>query len=199
VTDPNKSDIVTAHIQTLTVTGTTVGLSSDHQALFQMLTVNELVIDSNTTTGSINWSFDSGSQSFDYLASGEMLTLTYIVRVQDSIGATTQQPITITIVGTNDAPLVVTARPAQESVDSQSISLDVSSFFDDVDASDQLTFTANNGLPTGLVLDSVTGLISGQLDSSASAAAPYQIEITALQEAADDYSTILTYVATPTF
>jgi VCBS repeat-containing protein len=179
VTDPNQSDIVTAHIQTLTVTGTTAGLSSDHQALFQMLTVNELVIDSTMTTGSINWSFDSGSQSFDYLAEGEMLVLTYTVRVQDSIGAATQQPITITIVGTNDAPVVVSIIPAKQSVDSQSISLDVSPFFVDVDASDQLTFTANNGLPPGLTLDSLTGLITGQLDSSASAAAPYQIEITA--------------------
>ena len=64
------------------------------------------VISSSQTTGSLDWNFGSGSQAFDYLASGEQLTLTYTVRVTDSSGATADQPVTVTIVGTNDTPTI---------------------------------------------------------------------------------------------
>ena len=36
----------------------------------------------------LTWSFNSGSESFDYLATGETLTLTYTVRVTDNNNAT---------------------------------------------------------------------------------------------------------------
>tara|TARA_B100000508_G_scaffold91716_1_gene71547 strand:+ start:15214 stop:16347 length:1134 start_codon:yes stop_codon:yes gene_type:complete len=44
-----------------------------------------------------------------------------------------------------------------------------------------------------------TGPADGTTTNIGSTTVGYQIEITPLQEAADDYSTILTYVATPTF
>jgi VCBS repeat-containing protein len=180
VVDPNQSDVVTAHILGLTVTGTTVGLNQDHEHLLAMLSVEETVVDSDSTSGSLIWSFDSGTESFDYLAHGETLTLTYVVQVRDPLGASVEQPITITIVGTNDAPIVVAIIPSQQSVDSETINLNVSGFFGDPDASDQLAFSVGNSLPPGLTLDATTGVISGQLDSSASTSGPYSVEITAI-------------------
>ncbi len=42
-------------------------------------------------------------------------------------------------------------------------------------------------------------LYDGVTDDIGAAQVGYQIQITALQEAGDDYSTTLTYIATPTF
>ncbi|MCK6404731.1 MAG: retention module-containing protein [Rhodocyclaceae bacterium] len=53
----------------------------------------------------IGWNFNSGSQAFNFLPAGQTLTLTYNVRATDSSGAannTDNQPVTITITGTND-------------------------------------------------------------------------------------------------
>ncbi|MEL6701501.1 MAG: VCBS domain-containing protein, partial [Pseudomonadota bacterium] len=63
-------------------------------------------IDGSSNTGTVNWTFDSGSQAFDYLAVGEQLVLTYTVTVEDDNGAPTTQDVVITIEGTNDTPIV---------------------------------------------------------------------------------------------
>ncbi|MEL6967445.1 MAG: FecR domain-containing protein, partial [Pseudomonadota bacterium] len=46
----------------------------------------EQIIDGSETTGTIDWSFDSGGEAFDYLAVGESLVLTYTVTVDDGEG-----------------------------------------------------------------------------------------------------------------
>ena len=53
----------------------------------------------------IGWNFNSGSEAFNFLPAGQTLTLTYNVRATDNSGAannTDNQPVTITITGTND-------------------------------------------------------------------------------------------------
>ena len=47
-----------------------------------------------------------GPEAFDYLDDGESLTLTYTVRATDDSGAFDDQTVTITITGTNDAPVI---------------------------------------------------------------------------------------------
>ncbi|WP_164850300.1 VCBS domain-containing protein [Cobetia sp. ICG0124] len=59
--------------------------------------------------GTLNWDFDSSSvagEAFDHLAVGESLVLDYTVLVTDSQGATAEQVVSITINGTNDAPII---------------------------------------------------------------------------------------------
>ena len=50
------------------------------------------------------WVFNSGADSFDYLADGEVVTLTYTLRVTDSAGSSADAHVTINITGTNDGP-----------------------------------------------------------------------------------------------
>ncbi len=61
-------------------------------------------------TGQIAWQFSVADQEIDFLAAGETLTLTYRVNVTDDSGVsdtnTASQLITITVIGTNDVPLV---------------------------------------------------------------------------------------------
>jgi VCBS repeat-containing protein len=106
VTDINTTDEVTSTVTQVTTGGTTTGLQSDNAALLTMLSLNANVIDGSSETGTITWSFDSGSEAFDYLAVGETLTLTYTVQVTDSQGATDTQEVTISVTGTNDAPVI---------------------------------------------------------------------------------------------
>ena len=48
----------------------------------------------------------SSREAFDYLDDGETLTLTYTVRATDDSAAIDDQTVTITITGTNDAPVI---------------------------------------------------------------------------------------------
>ena len=120
VNDPDSADIVSGDVNGLVVSGTTAGLGSSHAELLAMLTVTETVIASGDTSGALTWSFDSGSEAFDYLAVGETLTLTYTVQVEDSQGATDTQEVTITVTGTNDAP-VITVETGDSDGDSLSV------------------------------------------------------------------------------
>ncbi|HMO93104.1 MAG TPA: DUF4347 domain-containing protein, partial [Pirellulaceae bacterium] len=106
VIDVDIADTVTAAVTGVVASGTTTGLLSNNAALLAMLSVNANVIDGTTQSGTITWTFDSGSEAFDYLAVGESLILTYTIRAEDSQGAFDTQEVTITITGTNDAPVI---------------------------------------------------------------------------------------------
>ncbi|MGB3431929.1 retention module-containing protein [Achromobacter sp.] len=104
---------------------------------------------------------------YEHLAAGEAATSTVSYTIADPSGATSTATVVVTIAGTNDGP-VSTAISSISSVDAQTdISYDVSGHFSDPDASDQLTYTAA-GLPPGLSIDPITGIISGDISHSAS-------------------------------
>jgi len=124
-------------------------------------------------------------EASDILAAGESETVTVTVGVTDDGGASnggddtgTDQTFTITINGENDRPTLDTAQSDRTNNDGDTVSVDVSGNFSDVDANDTLTFSAS-GLPTGLSIDTTTGVISGTINHSASVASPYTVTITA--------------------
>jgi VCBS repeat-containing protein len=68
----------------------------------------------NANNGSAVWTYTIPDHVFDFLAAGETLTLTYMVRVDNNFSVnpeTTFIPITITITGTNDKPVITTSVP----------------------------------------------------------------------------------------
>jgi len=111
----------------------------------------------------------NGPDSFTYTvtdpASGESLTRT----------------VNITVTPVNDPPAANGTIGNQTNEDADGVAaLDVKSFFNDVDG-DALTYTAS-GLPTGLTINTATGVISGTIDPSASQGGTggvYSVTITA--------------------
>ncbi len=66
----------------------------------------------NKNSGSANWTFSIADKALDFLAAGEQLTLTYLVRVDNNFAASDESttiPVTITITGTNDDPVITTS------------------------------------------------------------------------------------------
>ena len=58
-----------------------------------MLSVSPASIAANPgDANNLNWSFNSGSQVFNFLAVGESLTLTYTVKADDGHGGSTTRP-----------------------------------------------------------------------------------------------------------
>ncbi|MFP1632457.1 beta strand repeat-containing protein, partial [Zhengella sp. ZM62] len=113
VSDVDTTDAVNATVTGVVSSGTgaddlPVGL--DNAALLSLLTVGtNPVIAGGSTSGTIDWSFDSGGEAFDFLDAGDELVLTYTIQVDDGSGtgnATATQEVTITITGTNDAAVV---------------------------------------------------------------------------------------------
>ena len=167
VYDTDVTDTVTVSASLNSVTGNAGSLpSSTLDSMFQVDPGN--VIGAAQATGQINWNFDSGSENFDYLAQGESLVLVYDVVANDGTGDSNTQQVTITINGTNDAPVITT-----EVSDSNSASLNDGIIalsangtltVADADTSDIVTVSASlsgtNGNDGGLSLAALEGLFS---------------------------------------
>src|SRR5262249_28700540 len=99
-----------------TITFTDVNLPDTHTVTFTAgrndyvgtFSLDPITQDStNGQTGSVVWHFSVSDQVEDSLAAGQTLTPTYTVKVADNHGGFTTQDVTITIAGTNDAPVAV--------------------------------------------------------------------------------------------
>ena len=123
------------------------------------------------------YSFNPGT-AFDDLAVGETRTTSVTYTVTDNEGGSSTATVLVTVTGTNDAPVVTTPIPTQDSTGLDVVSLDISVSFADPDGTDVLTYTATN-LPPGLTLDPQTGVITGTIDPDAAAGGPYSVTITA--------------------
>ena len=74
-----------------------------------MLTVSPTaILDGTENSDTLTWDFNSGSEAFDFLATGETLILTYTVSATDDDGTplSDTETVTVTITGTNDAPVI---------------------------------------------------------------------------------------------
>src|SRR5262249_56667767 len=57
-------------------------------------------------SGSIALTFSAADSAFEFLAAGQTLTVVYNVTITDEAGVSSTQPVTITVIGTNDAPVI---------------------------------------------------------------------------------------------
>ena len=63
----------------------------------------------NTNNGTINWDYTIADTDLDFLAAGETVTVVFTITVDDGNGGTDTQDVTITITGSNDAPVITPA------------------------------------------------------------------------------------------
>jgi VCBS repeat-containing protein len=108
VSDIDAVDVVNASVLELAVDGSganSLPSSLDSDAFLAMMSVGtNPVIGSGDTTGSIVWTFDSGTEAFGFLDPNETLVLTYTIAATDSAGAVTEHDVTITIYGAGSDP-----------------------------------------------------------------------------------------------
>ncbi|MGX1360759.1 Ig-like domain-containing protein [Bradyrhizobium elkanii] len=130
-----------------------------------------LVSDStNGNIGEISWTFSAADHYFDFLAAGESLRATYNIAVMDDHGATSIEPVTIVINGTNDNP---TANPDSNGVAkgttlSVAASAGVLTNDTDPDVHDHLAVSSVNGTPAsvGHVVKGTYGSLTLSADGS---------------------------------
>jgi len=102
-TDADLTD--TGHTATVTSTGTDgviAGLTLDAAALAALVTPGAVIKAAGSTLGSVMLAFSAASTAFDYLAAGEMVTLSYSVLIDDMDGGQTSQSFDVVITGTAD-------------------------------------------------------------------------------------------------
>ncbi|MDG4908573.1 VCBS domain-containing protein, partial [Mesorhizobium sp. WSM4898] len=104
VTDADVADTVNSSVTAVVASGTTAGLGLTNAQLLAMLAVSPTsgLAANPTDIHNLSWTFNSGTQAFDYLAAGQSLTLTYTVQSTDNHGASDTQTVTITVNGTAD-------------------------------------------------------------------------------------------------
>ncbi|MGV1037997.1 MAG: VCBS domain-containing protein, partial [Candidatus Nanopelagicales bacterium] len=110
VFDVDTQDTVAASkVDSLAVGGTYSGARPSDTLLKAMFSVSggEGSTVAQDAPNGITWTFDSGSEAFNSIPAGQTLILTYTVRATDSQGAFVDQPVTITITGTNDGVVAV--------------------------------------------------------------------------------------------
>ncbi|MBR1279282.1 VCBS domain-containing protein, partial [Bradyrhizobium sp. AUGA SZCCT0283] len=129
---------------------------------FALTGVSENITDTDNTA-SVGWSFTLSNSDpvLQSLASGETLTQVYTVLISDNNGAQVTHDVTVTLVGTNDAP-IITAQDLIGSVSEQvtpAVNLTDSGVitFTDVDLTD-VHLVSSTGTPMGSVLGTLTAV-----------------------------------------
>src|SRR5262249_2853655 len=102
--------------------------------------------------GSIIFSYSAADKTFNFLAVGQTLTITYDVTVTDNNGLSSTQPVTITVIGTNEAPVITSA--AQTGAVTEGTNIDNSG---NLNAGGTITFTDVNLADTHTVTFSAGG------------------------------------------
>lgn len=130
------------------VTGSLTALQKQGIAATQ-IQISVIADPTNENNGSAVWTYTIPDKVFDFLAAGETLTLTYMVRVDTNFTVDPESrfiPITITVTGTNDKPVITTSVPVitfegGTSIPGGPLTSDVATSgtlnFDDVDLTDQ--------------------------------------------------------------
>lgn len=143
-----------------------------------LIKINVVADGGNNNNGSALGTYTIPDHAFDFLAAGETLTLTYMVRVDNNFSIdpeTATIPITITITGTNDKPVITTSVPTitfsgGTSVPGGPLTSDVPTSgtlkFTDVDLTDKHTVSVNltsATLPDGTVPDAIQKIFANAM------------------------------------
>ncbi len=116
--------------------------------------------------GTVAWAYRVDAARIEFLGQGAVYTETFTVRIADAGGATVRRDVTVHIVGTNDAPVLVHPLADQTATPGHSFRYRLpAGSFADIDAGDRLTLSAvlasGAPLPSWLHFDARTGVFTG--------------------------------------
>ncbi|WP_323763048.1 VCBS domain-containing protein, partial [Maricaulis sp.] len=143
-------------------TGTTlsVSLAGDVGGLTEADVLGLLSFDGTGPTASVDWSFASDASLFAYLSTDESITLTYEVEVSDGHASVTA-PVTITITGVNDLPVVSADLAVTTHEDAAPLSVDLFANASDPEgdamAVTGVVVTTASGRAVAFSVDALTG------------------------------------------
>jgi VCBS repeat-containing protein len=180
VNDADIGDALTASVignATVEYNGSTTlpgNVSADALAAASAITFD--TVTSNGGTEVLNWTYNPTGPDLDFLKPGDTLNITYQTQVSDGHGSVGDQPLTISVVGTDPT--------ANMSIDSGSIL--------DIGAPSTATVTfANNSDTSGLLVlnapTNFTGLISG-FTGNGTLAGSDQIDLKAINYNSSSFS-----------
>ncbi|MFP3544106.1 VCBS domain-containing protein [Rhizobium sp. SIMBA_035] len=172
VTDADVGDTLTGSVKSAAVavfSGGTIPNGVDVSALFDKGAISFDTVISNGGAKTLTWTYDPKEANLDWLSAGETLKITYDAQVNDGYGNVGTQKITITITGTNDAPVItagVSAGITEQAGQTGSLSLDTAHLaigFTDAD----LNNTGHTAQVTGVTASGVTnGLLTSNLGNA---------------------------------
>src|SRR5262249_34394301 len=110
--------------------------------LASALTTSVSIDSTISTSGTIAATFSAPDKTFDFLAAGETLTITYNVTVTDNTGPSLPQPVPITITGSTDPP-VLAADASGPHTTIQAVQTSGTLTFTDVDLTDHHTVSTS--------------------------------------------------------
>ena len=150
-TDLDLTDMPTATEVTKSVTTTLTLTAAQQAAIEDAFTISPDA--GNTNNGIINWDYTITEAELDFLAAGETVTVVYTITVDDGNGGTDTQDVTVTITGSNDAPVIAVV-DVNASITEGSILNDSGSItFTDLDLTDTPTASeATKSVTTALTL-----------------------------------------------
>jgi VCBS repeat-containing protein len=135
----------------LLVTGQLVATDVDDGShLTYGLKTGSAAVDGFNLKSDGSWTFDSSNPAYDSLAAGEIKTITIPYTATDEHGATGDSTLTITVTGTNDAPVATVSTGAAVEDAKATGQLQAS----DVDNGDVLSYTVKDAdKPAGFSVD----------------------------------------------
>jgi VCBS repeat-containing protein len=115
--------------------------------------------------GNYSYALNNASASVQSLAAGQVVTETFAYQATDGI-VSTPSTLTVTITGTNDAPVVAVPLTGRSTLEDQAFSYRVPlTTFTDIDRGDKLTYSAKmadgTAFPSWLKFDAATLTFSG--------------------------------------
>ncbi|WP_448679534.1 retention module-containing protein [Pseudomonas nicosulfuronedens] len=128
--------------------GQLAGSDVDHNAVLTFTTSGSLPAGFSSDSSG-KWSFDAGNAAYQHLAVGATQVFNVNYSVTDQYGATSASTLTITVIGTNDAPV---AKAASASVNEDKISGGTLTATD-IDDGHALYFSLKDAAPSGFTLN----------------------------------------------
>lgn len=143
--------------------------------------------------GEVTWTFEASDAELAYLAAGQSLLQRYVITIDDGNGGTTQQLVNVTIVGTNDAPIITAAVANGATVEDGAVTASGAIAFADVDLRDSHTVTSTADAAGYLGAFTATMTDDGAGDGAGSVAWDFSVDNAAIQHLAVGETLTQTY------